>query len=199
MVDDETILQASITGWELKPVAYVLGLTNLILHEMDVPDYHYIDSLKKEYNAIGKKDQVDVILANPPFMTPKGGIVPHKKFSIQSKKAEALFVDYIIEHLSIKGKAGIVVPDGIVANPSNFYMQLRKLAIENGLYAVISLHNTVFKPYAGAKTSVLLFDKELNKTNDSIIFVKLNNDGFEKGEQRKKISENVFSIKLFYT
>ena len=53
-VDDEQKLQKSITGWELKPVAYVLGLTNLILHEIDVPDYHYIDSLKKEYNSIGK-------------------------------------------------------------------------------------------------------------------------------------------------
>lgn len=52
-VDDEHILQKNITGWELKPVAYVLGLTNLILHEMDVPDYHYIDSLKTEYNGIG--------------------------------------------------------------------------------------------------------------------------------------------------
>ena len=66
-VADEKVLQKSITGWELKPVAYVLGLTNLILHEIDIPDYHYIDSLKKEYNSIGKKDHVDIILANPPF------------------------------------------------------------------------------------------------------------------------------------
>ena len=43
-LDDETILQKSITGWELKPVSYVLGLTNLILHGLDVPDWHYIDS-----------------------------------------------------------------------------------------------------------------------------------------------------------
>ena len=57
-VDDEHILQNNITGWELKPVAYVLGLTNLILHEMDIPDYHYMDSLKREYNSIGKKTKL---------------------------------------------------------------------------------------------------------------------------------------------
>ena len=66
-LDDETLLQKSITGWELKPVSYVLGLTNLILHGIDVPDWHYRDSLKTEYNSIGPKQQVDVILANPPF------------------------------------------------------------------------------------------------------------------------------------
>ncbi len=50
-LDDEAILQNSISGWELKPVAYVLGLTNLVLHGIDVPDWHYIDSLKTEYNG----------------------------------------------------------------------------------------------------------------------------------------------------
>ena len=64
---DEAVLQKSITGWEYKPVSYVLGLTNLILHGIDVPDYHYRDSLKTEYNSIGPKQQVEVILANPPF------------------------------------------------------------------------------------------------------------------------------------
>ncbi len=185
--EDKTKLTQNIVGYDISPDMVKLALVNLYLHGFSDPKIAEYDTLSNDKRW---GETFDVILANPPFMTPKGGIVPHKKFSIQSKKAEALFVDYIIEHLSIKGKAGIVVPDGIVANPSNFYMQLRKLAIENGLYAVISLHNTVFKPYAGAKTSVLLFDKELNKTNDSIIFVKLNNDGFEKGEQRRKISEN---------
>jgi type I restriction-modification system DNA methylase subunit len=164
-----------------------LALVNLYLHGFSDPKIFEYDTLSSDKRW---DETFDVILANPPFMTPKGGIVPHKKFAIQSKKAEALFVDYIIEHLSIKGKAAIVVPDGIVANPSNFYIQLRKLAVENGLYAVVSLHNTVFKPYAGAKTSVLFFDKEHRKKNDSIIFAKLNNDGFEKGEQRRKILEN---------
>lgn len=185
--DDKTKLTQNIAGYDISPDMVKLALVNLYLHGFSDPKIFEYDTLSSDKRW---DETFDVILANPPFMTPKGGIVPHKKFAIQSKKAEALFVDYIIEHLSIKGKAAIVVPDGIVANPSNFYIQLRKLAVENGLYAVVSLHNTVFKPYAGAKTSVLFFDKEHRKKNDSIIFAKLNNDGFEKGEQRRKILEN---------
>jgi type I restriction enzyme M protein len=166
----------------------------MYLHGFQNPQIHEYDSLTSEKHW---DETFDVIMANPPFMTPKGGIVPHKRFSIQSKKAEALFVDYIVEHLSIKGKAGIVVPDGIVANPSSLYIKLRKLAVENGLYAVVSLHNMVFKPYAGAKTSILFFDKEFAKRNNKIIFAKLNNDGFEKGEQRRKIEiDDIPKIKL---
>jgi type I restriction-modification system DNA methylase subunit len=56
----------------------------------------------------------DVILANPPFMSPKGGIRPHKKFSISSNRSEVLFVDYIAEHLNPNGRAGIIVPEGII-------------------------------------------------------------------------------------
>ncbi|WP_024790256.1 type I restriction-modification system subunit M [Lebetimonas sp. JH292] len=80
-VDEEYILQ-------LKPVAYVLGLTNLILHEMDVPDYVYKDSLKTEYNSIGRKDQVDVIAD--------------------------LFVILMLQLLKPKGRAVIVLPDGSI-------------------------------------------------------------------------------------
>ena len=92
-------------------------------------------------------------------MTPKGGIKPHKRFSIKTKRAEALFIDYLIEHLNSKGKAGIIVPDGIVNNKT--FTNLRKFIIDNGLYAVVSLHQYVFKPYAGAKTCILFFDKKI--------------------------------------
>jgi len=131
---------------------------------------------------------VDVILANPPFMSPKGGIKPHKRFQIQSKKSEALFVDYIIEHLAPSGRAAIVVPDGIVANPSTGYVQLRRLALNNGLFAVVSLHPFVFKPYAGAKTSILFFDrKRIREQKTDVLFLRVDNDGFERGEQRRRI------------
>jgi type I restriction enzyme M protein len=55
-----------------------------------------------------------VILANPPFMSPKGGIKPHNRFSVQSKRSEVLFVDYMAEHLTPSGRAGIIVPEGII-------------------------------------------------------------------------------------
>lgn len=182
--DEKLKLMNNLAGYDISPDMVKLALVNMYLHGFPEPKIHEYDSLTSEKRW---DETFDVILANPPFMTPKGGISPHKRFTIQSKKAEALFVDYIIEHLNIKGKAGVVVPDGIVANPSNMYVKLRELAVENGLHAVVSLHNTVFKPYAGAKTSVLFLDKEFAKKSKEILFAKINNDGYEKGEQRRKI------------
>jgi len=93
-------------------------------------------------------------------MTPKGGIIPHNRYRVQAKRAELLFVDYIAEHLNPTGRAGIIVPEGIVFQSANAYKELRKYLVEDGfLYAVISLPAGVFNPYSGVKTSILLFDK----------------------------------------
>ncbi|OYX19062.1 MAG: DNA methyltransferase, partial [Algoriphagus sp. 32-45-6] len=114
-LEDEQILQNSITGWELKPVAYVLGLTNLILHEMDVPDYHYIDSLKKEYNSISRKDEVDVILANPPFgASIADGVETNFPASFRCKESADLFVILMLQLLKPGGRCAIVLPDGSI-------------------------------------------------------------------------------------
>jgi len=114
-LDDEAILQNSITGWEYKPVAYVLGLTNLILHGMDVPDYHYQDSLKTEYNSIGPKQQVDVILANPPFGAGIAeGVETNFPQSFRCRESADLFVILMIQLLKPGGRAAIVLPDGCI-------------------------------------------------------------------------------------
>lgn len=131
-----------------------------------------------------------MILANPPFITPKGGIKPHKRFSVQSNRSEVLFVDYIAEHLTPTGRAAVIVPEGIIFQSANTYKQLRKMLVENYLYAVVSLPAGVFNPYSGVKTSILLMDKQLAKKTDSILFVKIENDGFDLGAQRREIEKN---------
>jgi type I restriction enzyme M protein len=121
-------------------------------------------------------------------MTPKGGIIPHNRYRIPAKRAEVLFVDYIAEHLNPTGKAGIIVPEGIVFQSANAYKSLRKYLVEDGLlYAVISLPAGVFNPYSGVKTSILLIDKTLSKQKDEILFVKINNDGYDLGAQRREV------------
>ena len=133
-------------------------------------------------------DNYDVILANPPFMTPKGGISPHNRYRVSAKRAEVLFVDYIAEHLNPTGRAAIVVPEGIVFQSQTAYKNLRRYLVEeNLLYGVISLPAGVFNPYSGVKTSILLIDKTLAKERDSVLFVKLNNDGYDLGAQRREI------------
>jgi type I restriction enzyme M protein len=101
-----------------------------------------------------------------------------------------LFVDYIAEHLNPGGRAGIIVPEGIISTSSNAYKALRKMLVEDYLWAVVSLPAGVFQPYSGVKTSILLLDKRKSKESDSILFVKIENDGFDLGAQRRAIDKN---------
>lgn len=186
--DEKTRLMNHLHGYDISPDMVKLALVNLYLHGFTQPKIHEYDTLTDEKRW---DDDFDVILANPPFMTPKGGIEPHNRFSIQAKRSEVLFVDYISEHLRIGGRAGIIVPEGIIFQSANAYKSLRKSLIENwGLYAVVSLPAGVFQPYSGVKTSILLLDKNFAKTSEEIFFIKIENDGFDLGAQRRSIEKN---------
>ena len=97
----------------------------------------------------------------------------------------------MMEHLNLKGKAGFVVPEGIIFQSAKAYKDLRKMMVEdNYLYAVVSLPSGVFNPYSGVKTSILLFDRELAKQTKDILFIKIDNDGYDLGAQRRPIKDN---------
>ncbi len=185
--DERKTLLANFKGYDISPDMVRLSLVNLYLHGFVQPQIIEYDTLTSEERW---NEYADVILANPPFMTPKGGIKPHKRFSVQSNRSEVLFVDYIAEHLTPTGRAAVIVPEGIIFQSANAYKQLRKILVENHLYAVVSLPAGVFNPYSGVKTSILLMDKQLAKKTDSILFVKIENDGFDLGAQRREIDNN---------
>jgi type I restriction enzyme M protein len=158
-VDDEALLQNSITGWELKPVAYVLGLTNLILHEIDVPDYHYIDSLKKEYNTIGKKDQVDVIIANPPFgASIADGVETNFPSTYRCRESADLFIILMLQLLKPNGRCAIVLPDGSITGDGVKARIREKLLTDCNLHTIIRLPQSTFFP-ATVATNLLFFEK----------------------------------------
>jgi len=182
--DEQRRLIENIKGYDISPDMVRLSLVNLYLHNFSDPHIFEYDTLSSEERW---DETADVILANPPFMSPKGGIRPHKRFSIQSKRSEVLFVDYIAEHLKPGGRAGIIVPEGIIFQSGKAYKELRKMLVENYLYAVVSLPAGVFNPYSGVKTSILLMDKELAKTTREILFVKIENDGLSLGAQRTPV------------
>ena len=182
--DERKKLIQNFVGYDISPDMVRLSLVNLYLHGFSDPDIHEYDTLSSEERW---NDSFDVILANPPFMSPKGGIRPHKKFSISSSRSEVLFVDYIAEHLNPKGRAGIIVPEGVIFQSGTAYKELRKMLVDNYLYAVVSLPAGIFNPYSGVKTSILLMDKELAKKSNEILFVKIDNDGFNLGAQRNAV------------
>lgn len=183
--DERVKVLKSITGYDIEPSMVRIAEMNMFLHGATDPDIHEYDTLTMEDKW---EEKFDVILANPPFMTPKGGIKPHKRFGIQANRAEVLFVDYIASHLKLEGKAAIIVPDGIVFQNGNAYKDLRKNLIENSLIAVVSLPSGIFNPYAGVKTTILFLDKKLSKEKNDILFIELNNDGYSLGTQRNPIS-----------
>lgn len=190
--DEKLKMMNNFVGYDISPDMVKLALVNLYLHGFPEPKVFDYDTLSSEKRW---DETFDVILANPPFMTPKGGIRPHKRFSIQANRAEVLFVDYIMDHLNILGRSGIIVPDGIVSNKnSQAYSNLRKKLVEdNFVYGVISLHPGVFKPYADVKTSILLIDRVLAKKSKNIIFLDIDNDGYEKGNRKREIKDNDIS------
>ena len=185
---DKKRLEKNIVGYDISPQMVKLSLVNMYLHHFKKPEIHEYDSLT--YTDRWGND-FDVILANPPFMSPKGGIRPHNKFSVKANRAEVLFVDYIAEHLTVNGRAGVIVPEGIISKADKAYKTLRKRLVEDQfLWAVVSLPAKIFEPYAGVKTSILFLDKKRAKNSNEILFVNIQNDGFELGATRRKIDRN---------
>ncbi|HOG15327.1 MAG TPA: class I SAM-dependent DNA methyltransferase, partial [Candidatus Absconditabacterales bacterium] len=153
-ISQKKALTENFVGYDISYEMVRLSLVNMYLHNFGNPKIYEYDTLSSDDR---RDDRFDCILANPPFMTPKGGIQPHNRFSIKANKSEVLFVDYIIDHLNPRGKAGVIVPEGIIFQGANAYKSLReKMVKENYLWAVVSLPAGVFQPYSGVKTSILL-------------------------------------------
>ena len=185
---DLTRLANNLKGYDISPEMTKLAMANMYLHTQDKnPNIDNYDTLTSTDHW---NEFADVMLANPPFMTPKGGIKPHGLFRVPAKRAEVLFVDYIASHLNEYGRAGIIVPEGIIFQSQNAYRQLRSLLLDESLVAVISLPGGVFNPYSGVKTSILILDRVLAPKTDCVAFFKVENDGYDLGAQRRPIGKD---------
>ena len=174
-------LAQNFRGYDISPDMVRLSLVNLYLHGFVDPHIYEYDALTSQERW---NEYADVILANPPFMSPKGGIQPHKRFSVQSKRSEVLFVDYMAEHLTPSGRAGIIVPEGIVFQSGTAYRQLREVLVNDFLIGVISLPSGVFMPYTGVKTSILVFDRVTARRKPNILFSEVKHIGVSLGVKR---------------
>jgi len=190
--DEKKRLMGNLAGYDISPDMVRLSLVNMYLHGFPSPNIHEYDTLTSDERW---EEMFDVIMANPPFMTPKGGIRPHSRFSVKAKRSEILFVDYIIDHVNPRGRAGIIVPVGIVFQNQGAYRAIRKRLIEeNLLWAVVSLPGGVFNPYSDAETSIIFIDKTLASRTENILFVTVRNDGFHLGNTRGVIEKDDLPI-----
>jgi len=159
-VKDRESIEQNIAGWEYKPLPYLLATTNLILHDIEVPNITFRDALDKPLSAYSEKDRVDIIEANPPF----GGIVANNNETnfpqtFRTKESADLFLILMIHLLKKGGRAGIVLPDGSLTGDGVKQRVRQKLLEECNLHTIIRLPNSVFQPYATVATNLLFFEK----------------------------------------
>lgn len=159
-VEERQSIGENIIGWEYKPLPYLLATTNLILHDMEVPNIRFGDALDQPLSNFTEKHRVNAILANPPF----GGIVANSNENnfpqnYRTKESADLFLILMIHLLKQGGRAGIVLPDGSLTGDGVKQRVRQKLLEECNLHTIIRLPNSVFQPYATVATNLLFFTK----------------------------------------
>lgn len=159
-VEDRQSIAENVRGWEYKPLPFLLATTNLILHDIEVPNIRFGDALDQPLSNFTEKDRVHVILANPPF----GGIVANNNENnfpqnYRTKESADLFLVLMIHLLKQGGRAGIVLPDGSLTGEGVKLRVRQRLLEECNLHTIIRLPNSVFQPYATVATNLLFFTK----------------------------------------
>ncbi len=173
-------------GYDMDDSMVRIGLMNLMMHGISTPNIEQKDTLSKKYD---EDNYFDVIMANPPFKgsIDKGDI--NESLSLPTTKTELLFINRIIKSLKIGGRAGVIVPDGVLFGSSNAHKLARKMLLNDcELQGVISLPSGVFKPYAGVSTAILIFVK--GGETEKVWFYDMQADGYSLDDKRAKISEN---------
>jgi type I restriction enzyme M protein len=183
-------------GFDFDATMLRIAAMNLLLHNIDSPNIHYMDTLSNRFPDSKKlakysADWFDVILANPPF---KGSldhddVHPSLLKKVKTKKTELLFVTLILKMLKTGGRSATIVPDGVLFGSSKAHQALRQqLVDENQLEAVISLPSGVFRPYAGVSTAIIVFTK--GGRTDNVFFYDVQADGRSLDDKRTEIEEN---------
>jgi len=192
-VEDLKLLQNTIHGMEFKPLPFMLSVTNLILHDIEVPNVDYTDSLNREYTSITAKDRVDVILANPPFgASVTDGVETNFPLNYRTTESADLFLLLMIRYLKDGGRAAIVLPDGSLTG-DGVKQRIRQHWLEScNLHTIVRLPNSVFQPYASVATNLLFFTKG-EKTKEIWYYEHQLPEGVKAYSKTKPIRKEEFS------
>jgi len=170
----QTLQSKTFYGKEVKSLAYIIGIMNMILHGIDAPNIKHTNTLAENINDIQEKDRFDVILANPPFGGSGAGREIQQNFPIKTGETAFLFLQHFIKILKAGGRAGIVIKNTFLSNTDNASVSLRKMLLEScNLHTVLDLPGGAFQG-AGVKTVVLFFEK--GKPTKKVWFYQLNLD-----------------------
>jgi len=155
--DADTLQKKTLYGKEKKPLAYIIGTMNMILHGVEAPNIVHTNTLAESLADIQEKDRYDIVLANPPFGGKERKEV-QQNFPIKSSETAFLFLQHFIKILKAGGRAGVVIKNTFLSNTDNASVSLRKLLLEScNLHTMLNLPRGVFS--AGGQTVVLFFEK----------------------------------------
>ncbi len=182
------LFQNTFTGYDSDSDMYKFGVMNLYLHQLEHPNIKRQNTL---VDTAGDRTKWDIILANPPFAGAIDKESIAEDLQMGTRATEVLFVRYMIDHLSQNGRAGVIVPEGLLFTRSNAHKKIREILLNDaGLWCVVSLPAGIFNPYAGVKTSIIFFDKTKVGKVKEILFVDIKNDGYDLGATKRAIDKN---------
>ena len=158
--EDEQAYSNSIYGIEKKQFPYMLCVTNLLLHGLDVPQVYHANTLLHDVLDYTEDDKVDVVLMNPPYGgSEKADVKNHFPGDLASSETADLFMSVIMYRLKKNGRAAVILPDGFLFGTDNAKVSIKKkLLREFNLHTIIRLPGSVFSPYTSITTNILFFD-----------------------------------------
>jgi len=183
--------EQAFTGFDNDANMVKIGILNLYLHQLEHARIEHFNPLTTSFGGIYPGQRFDVILANPPFAgkVQEESILADLNYKLDTRATELLFLKWFIDHLTLGGRAGVIVPNGVLFGSTNAATKLRELLLNDcDLQAVISLPSGVFKPYAGVATAALIFQKAT--PTKSVWFYDLTADGFSLDDKRTPIEAN---------
>ncbi len=157
--DIEQLQYHTFFGNEKTPLAYIMGMMNMILHGMESPNIAKINTLTENIRDFQEGNRHNIILANPPFGGKEKSEI-QQNFPIKSNATELLFMQHFMKMLRTGGKAAIVVPEGVLFQTNNAFKELKEELLEHfNLHTIVSLPAGVFLPYSGVKTNIIFFER----------------------------------------
>lgn len=177
-------------GNEIKPLTYLLGSMNMILHGIEGANLELVNTLEVHSQNVAENDKYRIILANPPY----GGKMAHElqtNFRVKSGATECLFLQHIMANLAKGGRAAVIIPEGVLFRGGPDQKVRKELLEQFRVHTILSLPAGCFLPYTGVKTNVVFFDRpEDGSATESVWYYDLTNDGFELKQTRKPTAGN---------
>ena len=192
--------EQAFTGFDNDANMVKIAILNLYLHQLERAKIEHFNTLTTGFGGGYPGQRFDVILANPPFAgkVQDESILADLNYKLDTRATELLFLKWIIDHLTPGGRAGVIVPNGVLFGSNKAATKLREMLLtECDLQAVISLPSGVFRPYAGVSTAALIFEKSARPVGrgegvatNSVWFYDLTADGFSLDDKRTPIEAN---------